>query len=162
MANYSFNPLQMAIKPLFEKAQEEDPLFAQEVQEKESRAEKPKSLKECADYIMGEAYKYAAGHKSGNFGLAGCPDEQIIAMIKHYYDEDDIKINKVGADVKKAKVTKTEDKKAEGDAEKAEVSPEKKADKTPTLFTETNKSGEKVTKVTRNGETHTMTELTLF
>ena len=100
MSNYSFNPLQMAIKPLYEQAIAEDELFAKEVKEKETRAEKPKSLAECAEYIMGEAYKYASEHRDGNFGLAGCEDSQIKAMIKHYYDEDDIKINKVGASAK--------------------------------------------------------------
>lgn len=95
MSNYSFNPLQLALKPLFEQAKAEDELFSKEVQEKESRTEKPKSFAECCEYIMGEAYKYAKDHKHGNMGLAGCEDAQIISMIKHYYDEDDIKIEQV-------------------------------------------------------------------
>lgn len=91
---FSFNPLVMAIKPFYEKAMAEDELFAKEVREKESRKEKPKSLAECADYIMGEAYKYAKAHQQGGFGLAGFPDEEMPNLIKHYYDEDDIKIHK--------------------------------------------------------------------
>lgn len=90
----------MAIKPLYERAMAQDTLFAEEVREKESRTEKRKSLAECAEYIMGEAYEYASKHKDGNFGLAGCSDEQIVEMIKHYYDEDEIKIHKVGAAAK--------------------------------------------------------------
>lgn len=100
MSSFTFNPLQMAIKPLYLQAIASDQLFAEEVRTKEARTEKPKSLAECAEYIMGEAYEYASKHKDGNFGLAGCSDEQIVEMIKHYYDEDDIKIHKVGAATK--------------------------------------------------------------
>ena len=96
---YKWNPLQMAIKPFYDKAIAEDALFAKEVAEKESRAEKPKSLAECAEYIMGEAYRYAMEHKFGSFGFAGIPDEDMPSLIKHYYDEDDIKIHKIGAGV---------------------------------------------------------------
>ena len=91
---FSFNPLVIAIKPFYEQAIAEDELFAKEVKEKESRAEKPKSLAECADYIMGEAYKYAKAHQQGGFGLAGFPDEMMPSLIKHYYDEDDIVIKR--------------------------------------------------------------------
>ena len=91
---FSFNPLVIAIKPFYEKAIAEDELFAKEVKEKESRAEKPKSLAECAEYIMGEAYKYAKAHQSNGFGLAGFPDEEMPNLIKHYYDEDDIEIKR--------------------------------------------------------------------
>lgn len=104
---YQFNPLQIAFRPFFEQAKADDPLFALEVMEKESRAEKPKSFAECCEYIMGEAYKYASDHRQGNFGLAGMPDEDIAGLIKHYYDEDDIVIRKItGA---KAKVAKAND-----------------------------------------------------
>jgi len=95
MSNYSFNPLQLALKPLYEQAKSEDELFAKQVQEKESRTEKPKSFTECCEYIMGEAYKYAKDHRQGNIGLAGDWADNILGMIKHYYDEDDIKIEKV-------------------------------------------------------------------
>jgi len=91
---FSFNPLVIAIKPFYEQAIAEDELFAQEVKEKESRKEKPKSLAECAEYIVGEAYKYAKEHQSNGFGLAGFPDEMMPTLIKHYYDEDDIKIER--------------------------------------------------------------------
>ena len=97
MSNFEFNPLQMAIRPFYEQAIAEDELFAREVREKESRTQKPKSLAECAEYIMGEAYAYAKEHRNGRFGLAGCDDKQITAMIRHYYDEDDIVIQKMGS-----------------------------------------------------------------
>ena len=110
MSDYSFNPLQLALRPLFEQAKSEDELFAKEVQEKESRTEKPKSFGECCEYIMGEAYKYAKDHRQSNMGLAGMDDKSLIGLIKHYYDEDDIKIEQVsgakaivqGAPTKKA------------------------------------------------------------
>ena len=105
---FSFNPLQLAIRPLYEKAIAEDELFAKEVKEKESRKEKPKSLAECADFLMGEAYEYASKHRNGNFGLAGMPDDELMGLIKHYYDEEDIVIRKMGAGVRaKVATTKT-------------------------------------------------------
>lgn len=110
MSNYSFNPLQLALKPLYEQAKSEDELFAKQVQEKESRTEKPKSFAECCEYIMGEAYKYAKDHKQGNFGMAGMPDADMIGLIKHYYDEDDIKIEKIVDAKPVVKATKTDTK----------------------------------------------------
>ena len=91
---FSFNPLVIAIKPFYEKLIAEDEIFADVVKERESRKEKPKSLKECAEYIMGEAYEYARTHKQGNFGLAGFPDEEMFTLIRHYYDEEFIEIRK--------------------------------------------------------------------
>ena len=105
---FSFNPLQLAIRPLYERAIAEDELFAKEVKEKESRKEKPKSLAECADFLMGEAYEYASKHRNGNFGLAGMSDDELMGLIKHYYDEEDIVIRKMGAGVRaKVATTKT-------------------------------------------------------
>ena len=111
MSNFSFNPLQVAIKPFYEQAIAEDALFAEEVKEKESRAEKPKSLAECSEYIYGEALKYAEEHRDGQIGLAGCEDAQIVAMIKHYYDEDNIEIYKPKCEVKSSVQTTKEPKK---------------------------------------------------
>jgi len=102
---FSFNPLVIAIKPFYEKLIAEDEIFANVVKERESRAEKPKSLQECADYIMGEAYEYARTHQQGNFGLSGFPDEEMFTLIRHYYDEEFIEIRKVTGAV--AKVAKT-------------------------------------------------------
>ena len=128
MSDFTFNPLQMAIKPFYEQAIAEDELFANEVKEKEARTEKPKSLAECCEYIMGEAYKYAKEHKNGNMGLAGCDDNQILAMIRHYYDEDDIEITKVGSGVKSS-VSTTEKPTQKGKEKKEKEKKEKKPKK---------------------------------
>jgi len=105
---FSFNPLVIAIKPFYDKLIAEDEIFADVVKERESRKEKPKSLKECADYIMGEAYEYARTHRQGNFGLSGFPDEEMFTLIRHYYDEEFIEIRKVsGATASVAKTPST-------------------------------------------------------
>lgn len=94
--NYSFNPLQMSVKFFFDKAVAEDELFAGIVKEKGDK----KTIAECSDYILGEAYHYANEHKHDNFAFAGCPDEQIVSMIRHYWTEDNIEIRKVDEHVK--------------------------------------------------------------
>ena len=99
-----FNPLQMALKPLFEQAKAEDELFANEVKTKTES--KKKSWEECCEYIMGEAYEYACKHKNGNCGMAGMSDADMIGLIKHYYDEDKIEVKKMsGAKVNVAKAS---------------------------------------------------------
>lgn len=104
-AGCSFNPLVFAIKPFYKQLIAEDELFAKEVKEKESRAEKPKSLAECAEYILGEAYHYAYEHRDGNCGMSVMPDEDMMSLIKHYYDEDDIVIRKMSAGTRVATAT---------------------------------------------------------
>ena len=96
MSNPFFNPLQMALMPLFKQAQAEDAEFANEVNEKSNRAENPKSWQQCCEYILGEAYNYAKEHKDGNVGVAGCDEATLTSMIKHYYDEDNIEITPIG------------------------------------------------------------------
>lgn len=96
-ADCSFNPLVFALKPFYKELIAEDELFANEVKEKEGRSEKPKSLAECAEYILGEAYHYAYEHRNGECGMSVMPDEDMKSLIKHYYDEDDIVIRKMGA-----------------------------------------------------------------
>lgn len=91
----SFNPLVMAIKPFYDKLIAEDEIFANVVRERESRKEKPKSLSECAEYIMSEAYNYAKSHRNGNFGMAGFPDEDMYRLIRHYYDEEFLEVHKI-------------------------------------------------------------------
>ena len=99
-----FNPLQLALKPLFEQAKAEDELFANEVKTKTES--KKKSWEECCEYIMGEAYEYASKHKNGNCGMAGMSDADMIGLIKHYYDEDKIEVKKMsGAKVNVAKAS---------------------------------------------------------
>lgn len=91
----SFNPLVMAIKPFYDKLIDEDEVFAGVVKARESRKEKPKSLGECADYILSEAYNYASKHRNGNYGMAGFPDEDMYRLIRHYYDEEFLEVQKV-------------------------------------------------------------------
>ena len=63
-----------------------DELFAK------SYAKENKSIDECCNYIMGEA------KKRGNAVVIS--DAEVFGMAVHYYDEDDIKINKLSANVK--------------------------------------------------------------
>ncbi|MEG0456312.1 MAG: Cas9 inhibitor AcrIIA9 family protein, partial [Bacteroides sp.] len=51
-----------------------------------------KSLKECCTYILGEA------RKRGN--AVAISDEEVYGMAVHYYDEDNIKVAKMPANVK--------------------------------------------------------------
>lgn len=68
------------IKNYLDKRASEDELFAK------SYAKENKSLDECCRYIMGEARK---------LGSEVCvSDEVVFGWAVHYYDEDEIKINK--------------------------------------------------------------------
>lgn len=78
--NNSFNE---AIKAYLDKRAVEDPLFAPKY------ANPKKSINECCNYIMGEA------RKRGNAVVIS--DEEVYGMAVHYYDEEDIKINKLPA-----------------------------------------------------------------
>lgn len=70
------------IKQYLDNRAKTDELFAQ------AYAKPNKSIDECMQYIMGEAKKQG--------GSAVCiSDEVVFGWAVHYYDEDDIKINKV-------------------------------------------------------------------
>ena len=60
-----------------------DELFAK------SYAKENKNLDECCSYIMGEA------RKRGN--AVAMSDTEVFGLAVHYYDEDDIKVNKLPA-----------------------------------------------------------------
>lgn len=75
------NSFQTAIKSYLDKRAETDELFAV------SYAKQNKSINECCDYIMGEAKKRGSA--------VAISDEEVFGMAVHYYDEDNIKINKV-------------------------------------------------------------------
>ena len=77
-SNESFK---QAIKAYLDKRAEEDSLFAPQY------ANEKKSIDECCSYIMGEA------RKRGN--AVAISDEEVYGMAVHYYDEDDIKINRL-------------------------------------------------------------------
>ena len=106
MASNFFNPLAVVLKPLLEEAINEDILFAERVLETTQREENKKSFEECCDYIMGEAYTYAKENKQRNFGLAGCDKETLMGMIRHYFDEDEIKITKISGATAKVQAVK--------------------------------------------------------
>lgn len=70
-----------AIKSYLDERARTDELFAK------SYAKENKNLDECCSYIMGEAKK---------LGNAVCiSDNEVFGMAVHYYDEDDIKVNKL-------------------------------------------------------------------
>lgn len=72
-----------AIKSYLDERAGTDELFAK------SYAKENKNLDECCSYIMGEAKK---------LGNAVCiSDNEVFGMAVHYYDEDDIKVNKLSA-----------------------------------------------------------------
>ena len=80
------NPLKEAIQSYLEERAKADELFAVAYKKKN------KSIDECCTYIMGEAKKR---------GNAVCmSDDEVFGLAVHYYDEDNIKINKLLASVK--------------------------------------------------------------
>lgn len=92
---YSFED---AIKAHLDKVAEQDETFAK------NYAKKNKSVKECCNYIIGEARK-----RKGGSGVVGISDEEVYGMAIHYFDEDDIKVDvkdAVGAGVTVTQGTK--------------------------------------------------------
>lgn len=80
------NPLKEAIQSYLDERAKADELFAVAYKKKN------KSIDECCTYIMGEAKKR---------GNAVCmSDDEVFGLAVHYYDEDNIKINKLPASVK--------------------------------------------------------------
>ncbi|MBD9094050.1 MAG: hypothetical protein EGQ20_16205, partial [Bacteroides oleiciplenus] len=80
------NPLKEAIQSYLDERAKADELFAVTYKKKN------KSIDECCTYIMGEAKKR---------GNAVCmSDDEVFGLAVHYYDEDNIKINKLPANVK--------------------------------------------------------------
>ena len=80
------DPFQKSIQTYLEQRAKEDELFAV------SFAKPNKSLKECCNYIMGEA------RKRGN--AVAISDAEVYGMAVHYYDEDDIKVKNLPKDCK--------------------------------------------------------------
>lgn len=87
------NPLEEAIKSYLDQRAKTDELFAK------SYAKTNKNLKECCSYIMGEALKNSSTVIPG---AKGCmiDNSEVFGMAVHYYDEDDIKVSKLPANVK--------------------------------------------------------------
>lgn len=104
--NNSFN---QAVKAYLDKRAKEDPLFAPKY------ANPKKNIDECCSYIAGEA------KKRGNAVYMN--DAEVYGLAVHYYDEENIKINKLPAGQKasvsspaKPVVLTEEDKKAAHEA----------------------------------------------
>lgn len=94
----SMNPVKQAIKSYLDNRAKTDELFAV------SYAKTNKNIDECFNYVVGEA------KKQGN--AVYLPDDVVFGWAVHYYDEDDIKINKLPANTKvsaKASVELTEE-----------------------------------------------------
>lgn len=97
MAQYSFED---AIQEYCTEEVKKDKEFAVDY------AKKNKSVKECCNYIIGVARKSQSG------GVAGISDADVYCMVKHYFHEDDIKVDvKDVSDVKVAHTTTDSDKK---------------------------------------------------
>ena len=75
-----------AIKSYLDERAGIDELFAK------SYAKKNKSLDECCNYILGEA------KKRGN--AVAISDAEVFGMAVHYYDEDDIKVDRMPTNVR--------------------------------------------------------------
>lgn len=76
------NNFQDIIKAYLDKRAAEDHLFAQ------SYAKESKNIKDCCTYITSRAKKEATG------GCAVISDDEVFGWAVHYYDEDDIKVEK--------------------------------------------------------------------
>lgn len=86
-----------------------------------SYAKKNKNIDECFAYIMGEALKSSSAVIPG---AKGCmiENDEVFGLAVHYYDEDDIKVNKLPANVRtsvsapKVELTEEDKKKAKEEA----------------------------------------------
>lgn len=76
--------MEQAIKIYLDNRAKTDSLFA------ETYKKANKSIKECSKYIYSQAKKLAKG---GN--AVGVDEATVYGWAVHYYDEDDIKVNKV-------------------------------------------------------------------
>lgn len=111
------NSFQDTIKAYLDKRASEDSLFAV------TYAKKNKNIKDCCSYITGRAKKMQSG------GCAVISHEEVFGWAVHYYDEDDIKVEKTSnmrSEVKTSAPKKTEEKKPE--APKLKLKPAKKSD----------------------------------
>lgn len=80
------NNFNQAIQSYLDERAKTDELFAK------SYSKPNKSIDECCAYIMGEA------KKRGN--AVAISDAEVFGMAVHYFDENDIKVNKMPANVK--------------------------------------------------------------
>ncbi len=109
------NSFQDTIKAYLDKRASEDSLFAL------TYAKENKNIKDCCSYITSQAKKQQTG------GCAAISDDVVFGWAVHYYDEDDIKVEKTSnmRVVANNSAPKTEVKK---EAPKAKIKPKKKED----------------------------------
>jgi acetyl-CoA carboxylase beta subunit len=81
------------IKEYLDKRASKDALFAKELEKKE------KSLDKCCKYITEEARKQANGNN-----CVVIDDETVFGWAVHYYDEDNLEVDKSETKMEKAKV----------------------------------------------------------
>ncbi|MBF0762589.1 PcfK-like family protein [Dysgonomonas mossii] len=79
------NSFQDTIKAYLDKRAQEDSLFAV------TYAKENKNIKDCCSYITDRAKKMQSD------GCAVISDEEVFGCAVHYYDEDDIKVEKTSA-----------------------------------------------------------------
>lgn len=113
------NPLKEAIQSYLDERAKADELFAVAYKKKN------KNIDECFAYIMGEALKESSPVVPGVEGC-GMDNDVVYGMAVHYYDEDDIKVNKLPSNVrasastttpaKSVKLTEEDEKKAREEA----------------------------------------------
>lgn len=94
------NPFETIIKAYLDKRAKEDELFAK------TYAKENKTIQKCCLYIIGEAQKKKFDTSKGS--MAALPDDEVYGMAVHYYDEDDMEIDKI-PEAKVAEVKKKVD-----------------------------------------------------
>ena len=114
------NSFQDTIKAYLDKRAEEDPLFAA------TYAKENKNINDCCSYITSEAKKQASN------GCDAISDDVVFGWAVHYYDEDDIKVEKtsnIRSEVKTSKANTVEEspiqKEVKKEASKAKIKPKK-------------------------------------
>lgn len=111
------NSFENTIKAYLDKRAAEDSLFAV------TYAKENKNIKDCCSYITSQAKKMQTG------GCAVISDDVVFGWAVHYYDEDDIKVEKT-SNMKAAVSTSAPKKKEEKQTEapKLKIKPKKKED----------------------------------
>ena len=107
MMEPNFTSFEVIIKNYLDKRAETDQEFAK------TYAKPNKSIKECCTYIFGVVEKQ---RKSGEKCVA-CSDDEIFGLAVHYYDEDDIVVEKPKAKVKAVVGTEGEEAVKSGEIE---------------------------------------------
>lgn len=114
-----------AIKTFLDNMAKEDTIFAK------TYAKENKSIKECCRYITQEVAK-----SRKNQSCVAVTDDEVYGMAIHYYDEDDIKVDKQPVPVARVEQSETAPATAEATTPSEEVAPVKKTRKPRTKKTE--------------------------